>query len=126
MNRGEFQHFLRDIFTQRRKLLRGVVANLFKPRLSKQEVDEVLESMQFPPDTRAEELKVAQLVELSNRLQLKLTRATLLGDPTLPGDPTLLGERTFPDEQRVAGEASGRRRGCGRTGIEPGNGIAKD
>ena len=77
VNRGEFQLFLRDIFTQRRKILRGVVANLLKPRLSKQEVDAVLESMKFPPDTRAEELEVGQLVELSNRLQRRLRGETL-------------------------------------------------
>ena len=77
VDRAAFQLFLRDIFTQRRKLLRGVVANLFKPRLSKQQVDTVLESMHFPPDTRAEELEVGQLVELSNRLQRAVHSETL-------------------------------------------------
>ncbi len=77
VNRGAFQSFLRDIFTQRRKLLRGVVVNLFKPRLSKQQVDTVLASMNFPQDTRAEELSVDQLVELSNRLQRCLSDETL-------------------------------------------------
>jgi 16S rRNA (adenine1518-N6/adenine1519-N6)-dimethyltransferase len=77
VDRAEFQHFLRDIFTQRRKLLRGVVVNLFKQRLSKQQIDSVLESMHFPPDTRAEELEVGQLVELSNRLQRCLQGETL-------------------------------------------------
>lgn len=67
-DRAAFQSFLRDLFTQRRKLLRGVAANLFKPRLSKQQVDEVLESMQLPADARAEELEVGQLIDLSNRL----------------------------------------------------------
>ena len=70
VNRSEFQTFLRDVFTQRRKLLRGVVVNLFKPHLSKQQVDTVLESMKFPESTRAEELEVNQLVELSNKLFL--------------------------------------------------------
>ena len=79
VNRGAFQHFLRDLFTQRRKLLRGVTVNLFKPQLSKQEVDEVLESMHFPQDTRAEELEVSQLVELSNRLQRRLEGEKLPG-----------------------------------------------
>jgi 16S rRNA (adenine1518-N6/adenine1519-N6)-dimethyltransferase len=77
VNRGEFQSFLRDIFTQRRKLLRGVVVNLFKSRLSKQQVDAVLTSMNFPEDTRAEELAVGQLVELSNRLQRTIAAETL-------------------------------------------------
>ena len=77
VNRGEFQLFLRDIFTQRRKVLRGVVVNLFKERLSKPEIDSVLESMKFPPDARAEELEVDQLVELSNRLQRRVQGETL-------------------------------------------------
>lgn len=77
VNRHEFQSFLRHIFTQRRKLLRGVVANLFKPRLSKQQVDSIFESMGLPHETRAEELAVSRLVELSNRLQRSLTGETL-------------------------------------------------
>jgi len=77
VNRGEFQLFLRDIFTQRRKLLRGVIVSLYKEKLSKSQVDEVLASMQFPPDTRAEELDVGQLVELSNRLQRRMDEKTL-------------------------------------------------
>lgn len=72
VNRGEFQLFLRDIFTQRRKLLRGVIVNLFKQKLAKEEIDSVLTSMQFSSETRAEELDVGQLVELSNRLQCRL------------------------------------------------------
>lgn len=67
-DRAAFQSFLRDLFTQRRKHLRGVTANLFKSKLSKQQVDAVLETMQLSPDARAEELDVDQLIELSNRL----------------------------------------------------------
>lgn len=77
VDRAAFQAFLRDVFTQRRKHLRGVVANLFKPRLSKQQVHEVLESMNLSREARAEELEVGLLVELSNRLQ-RLVRETTL------------------------------------------------
>lgn len=77
VDRAAFQSFLRDVFTQRRKHLRGVVANLFKPRLSKQQIDSVLESMDLPAEARAEELQVQQLVELSNRLQQLLGAAEL-------------------------------------------------
>lgn len=77
VDRHEFQSFLRHIFTQRRKLLRGVVANLFKSRLSKQQVDDIFGSMDLRTETRAEELSVAQLVELSNRLQRILCGETL-------------------------------------------------
>ena len=81
VNRHEFQSFIRDIFTQRRKRLRGVVANLFKPRLSKPQVDAVFESMKLHEETRAEELEVKQLVELSNRLQRCLSGETLSISP---------------------------------------------
>lgn len=77
VDRAAFQTFLRDLFTQRRKHLRGVVANLFKSRLSKQQVDSVLESMSLAADARAEQLEVAQLVELSNRLQRSVRGETL-------------------------------------------------
>ena len=73
VNRDLFQVFLRDIFTQRRKHLRGVVANLFKSRLSKQQVDDVWKSLQLSDVARGEELEVGQLVELSNRLQERLS-----------------------------------------------------
>lgn len=77
VDRSEFQLFLRDIFTQRRKHLRGVVVNLYKQRLSKQQIEGVLESLQLPLETRAEELTVGQLVELSNRLQRCIQGETL-------------------------------------------------
>lgn len=77
VDRAAFQLFLRDIFTQRRKHLRGVVANLFKTRLSKLQVDAVLESMSLAADARAEQMEVAQLVELSNRLQRSVRGETL-------------------------------------------------
>ncbi len=85
IDRGAFQLFLRDVFTQRRKLLRGVVVNLVKKQLSKQQVDSVLESMQFHSDARAEELDVGQLVELSNRLQRCIRGETLSVDALQPG-----------------------------------------
>ena len=69
-DRAAFQAFLRDLFTQRRKRLRGVVANLFKSRVSKLQIDQLMESMKLNADVRAEEMTVAQLVDLSNRLHL--------------------------------------------------------
>ena len=75
VNRAALQSFLRDLFTQRRKLLRPVVANLFKANLSKAQVDTILTAMNLPEGARAEELSVEQLVELSNRLQAAATAA---------------------------------------------------
>jgi 16S rRNA (adenine1518-N6/adenine1519-N6)-dimethyltransferase len=79
VNRQAFQLFLRDIFSQRRKVLRGLVANQYKRQLSKQQVDEVLQSTRIPADARAEELEVGQLVELSNQLQRQMEGETLDG-----------------------------------------------
>lgn len=69
IDRHAFQIFLRELFTQRRKLLRGVVAQNFKGRLAKPAIDAILAELQLAPEARAEELEVDQLVALSNRLQ---------------------------------------------------------
>lgn len=72
IDRHAFQIFLRELFTQRRKLLRGVVAQNFKGRLAKPAIDAILAELQLAPEARAEELEVDQLVVLSNRLQQAL------------------------------------------------------
>lgn len=65
----EFLHtFLRDIFTQRRKRLRGVVASLFQKELDKPVVDALFGQAGVPLESRAEELLPSQLVELANRI----------------------------------------------------------
>jgi len=76
-DRAAFQVFLRDLFTQRRKLLRGVVAQIFKGQLAKSAIDLILTDLKLSPDARAEELEVEQLVALSNRLQQQIHRETL-------------------------------------------------
>ncbi|MCX7394856.1 MAG: 16S rRNA (adenine(1518)-N(6)/adenine(1519)-N(6))-dimethyltransferase RsmA [Planctomycetales bacterium] len=67
-DRAAFQSFLRDIFTQRRKMLGGVLAQLYRKSMSKSEINELFEELNLPVDARAEALEVSQLVELSNRL----------------------------------------------------------
>jgi 16S rRNA (adenine1518-N6/adenine1519-N6)-dimethyltransferase len=79
-DRVALQTFLRDVFTQRRKVLRGVLVHQFKGRHDKAAIDALLTDLQLPPDARAEELDVAQLVELSNRLQQPAPRETLNHD----------------------------------------------
>jgi 16S rRNA (adenine1518-N6/adenine1519-N6)-dimethyltransferase len=80
VDRGWFHDFLRDIFTQRRKRLLGVLATMFsskKPRdrypwasaeLSREQLEHLFAELQIPGDARAEQLSVDKLVELSNRL----------------------------------------------------------
>lgn len=78
-DRTAFQMFIREVFQQRRKRLRGVLVHQFGTRLAKSEVDEVLKSLQLPEDARAEELSVKQLVELSNQLHQAASGEKLSG-----------------------------------------------
>lgn len=65
----EFLHtFLREIFTQRRKRLAGVLAGMHRDRCTRAEIDAMVQAAGIPLDARAEQLQVAQLVELANRL----------------------------------------------------------
>lgn len=65
-NRAFFHNFVRQIFTQRRKLLRGVLANIYREKLSKAQIDDVLKSFALKETSRAEELDVEMLVRLGN------------------------------------------------------------
>ena len=85
VDRHAMQIFLRDLFTQRRKLLRGVLAQNYKGRLAKPVIDAILAELQLPAEARAEELEVDQLVALSNRLQQALVSPTV--EPTT-NEPT--------------------------------------
>ncbi|MDB5343052.1 MAG: ribosomal small subunit methyltransferase [Schlesneria sp.] len=76
VDRHAMQIFLRDLFTQRRKLLRGVLAQNYKGRLTKPVIDAILAELQLPAAARAEELEVDQLVALSNRLQRAIVSQT--------------------------------------------------
>ncbi len=67
-DRAAFQTFLRDLFTQRRKLLRGVLGQIFKKQLTRPEIDAVMTEQGLAAESRAEELEVDQLVALGNRL----------------------------------------------------------
>lgn len=81
-DRAAFQTFIREVFQQRRKRLRGVLVHQFQSRLSKPQVDDVLKSLNLPEEARAEELSVKQLVELSNRLHQAVSGETLSVNPT--------------------------------------------
>lgn len=67
-DRAFFHDLVRGIFTQRRKHLRVVLASMFKGRLDKAVIDQVLTEMSLKPDARAEQLDVATFVTLSNQL----------------------------------------------------------
>lgn len=67
-DREFFHDFIRRVFHQRRKLLRGVVCGMYRKQLSKQAVDALLVEEGLSTEERAEEMEVDQLVSLSNRL----------------------------------------------------------
>jgi 16S rRNA (adenine1518-N6/adenine1519-N6)-dimethyltransferase len=90
-DRTHFHSFIRDVFTQRRKRLLGVLAGMFgakRPRdgypwasadhaLSREQIEQLFVEVQIPVDARAEQLPVETLVELANRLH-SLTAARTL------------------------------------------------
>jgi 16S rRNA (adenine1518-N6/adenine1519-N6)-dimethyltransferase len=59
-----FRHFLRDLYTQRRKNLRGALAGLPGNRREKTEVDTKLAELGLPGTARAEELDAEQHLRL--------------------------------------------------------------
>lgn len=63
-----YQQFIRSVFIHRRKYLRSVLITVFKNQLTRQDVDEVLESMGLKGEYRAEQLAVAVMIELCERL----------------------------------------------------------
>ena len=75
-DRAALHVFLRDVFGQRRKVLGGVLAQMYKGRMTRAAIDAVLQEMKLPSDVRAEAMEVAQLVELSNRLQAFIESTT--------------------------------------------------
>lgn len=71
-DREFFHKEIRRVFNFRRKFLRSVLCSMYRKELSKPEVDQILNSMGFSPNARAEELDVATHVELSNRFRAAL------------------------------------------------------
>lgn len=64
-----FHQFIRAIFFHRRKFLRANVLSALKRHLSKEQVDTILEEMNFQPDTRTEQLDVPTLLALTERVR---------------------------------------------------------
>jgi 16S rRNA (adenine1518-N6/adenine1519-N6)-dimethyltransferase len=66
LDRKFFHDFLKRLFTQRRKFLRGVLAGMYSQQLHKLEIDAILGEFAFTEKTRAEELESQTLLALSN------------------------------------------------------------
>lgn len=63
-DREYFHQFVRGVFLHRRKFLRSVLVSMFKSRMEKSEIDEIVGRLGFDQSTRAEQLDVATLLAL--------------------------------------------------------------
>ena len=78
-DRKFFHEFVRAIFLHRRKFLRSVVLSaLKKTEITKPEVDEIYASLDFGPDTRAEQLDVPTMLALSEAVRAKVGSVKIL------------------------------------------------
>jgi 16S rRNA (adenine1518-N6/adenine1519-N6)-dimethyltransferase len=64
-----FHQFVKSIFLHRRKYLRANVTSALKHHATKEQVDEILNAMQFSADARTEQLSIEQLLELTERVR---------------------------------------------------------
>ena len=71
LNRPFLQDFLRRLFHQRRKLMRSVLVGMYRKEMPKAEIDQILQQMEFEPNTRAEQLPPETLVKLANLIYEK-------------------------------------------------------
>jgi 16S rRNA (adenine1518-N6/adenine1519-N6)-dimethyltransferase len=67
-----FHHVVRQVFLHRRKNLRGVLHSLWRDRLSKPEIDALLESLGLTGQIRAEAMNVEELLALATALRERL------------------------------------------------------
>lgn len=73
-DRDFYHDFVRRLFHQRRKLMRGVLKGMYRKQIEKPVVDEILAEMNFQEGARAEQQSVDRLVALANRFYLATTR----------------------------------------------------
>ncbi len=68
-DRSFLHDFLRRLFHHRRKLVRSVVAGMYRMQLDKSAVDAILAEQQLRPDLRAEQIDIETLIRLANRVR---------------------------------------------------------
>lgn len=73
---GFFHTFVRSMFFHRRKYLRSVVVSAMKGKLTKPQVDAVLEAQELGPNARAEELDVDRMLSLCEGIRQELADAS--------------------------------------------------
>jgi len=67
-DRRFFQDFLRRTFSQRRKLIRPVLIGMYRKDLDKDDVDGLLAELEHKTEDRGEQMDIATLIRLSNRV----------------------------------------------------------
>ncbi|HUG91113.1 MAG TPA: 16S rRNA (adenine(1518)-N(6)/adenine(1519)-N(6))-dimethyltransferase RsmA [Planctomycetaceae bacterium] len=67
-DRPFFQDFVRRLFQKRRKLMRGVLAGMYRKQLGKPEIDALLDEAGLGEQVRAEKLDPGTLRNFANRL----------------------------------------------------------
>ena len=67
-----FHQFVRSMFFHRRKFLRSVLISAMKGNLDKPAVDEIMDELGLAADSRAEQLDVERMLELSRAVQARL------------------------------------------------------
>lgn len=68
-DRAFFHDFIRRVFLHRRKLLRGVLAEMYRDQLQKSAIEQTLQQTGITESARAEELDVATHIQLANALR---------------------------------------------------------
>ncbi len=64
-----FHQITKALFLHRRKFLRANVVAALKRQLTKEQVDSLLDTMGFAPDARTEQLAVATLIKLADKIR---------------------------------------------------------
>ena len=64
-----FHQITKALFLHRRKFLRANVLAAMKQHLDKEQVDAILDEMDFAPDTRTEQLDVDTLIKLADKIR---------------------------------------------------------
>jgi 16S rRNA (adenine1518-N6/adenine1519-N6)-dimethyltransferase len=67
-----FHHFIRLLFQHRRKFLRSVLVHVLSDKLEKSQVDDTLAPFDFQTDTRAEQLDIETLQQLSEAFRTRM------------------------------------------------------
>lgn len=78
-----FHAFVRAMFFHRRKFMRSVAISAFKGQLTKPQVDEVLEAMNFGADARTEQLAIERIQEMCENFRQQLIKVTGDAKPVL-------------------------------------------